>query len=167
MALALARLGYLVFYGLDHFTREDTDGFRRADDSVYLFSMDPHYLDVLKEIPRPLTLTYVYNFRFTRHLHEPITVFEHIDELEVFTATHPMPYLEQWYEDAITNADIVAASAHDLLNTVRERRPEAVLCQNGVDFDHFAGRRAGPAPGRPSALRPTADRLLRSNGRVA
>lgn len=146
MALALARQGYLVFYGLDHFTREETDGFRRADSNVYLFSMDPHFLDVLKEVPKPLTLTYVYNFRFIRHLNEPVTVFEHIDELEVFTSTHPMEYLTQWYDDAIDNADIVAASAHDLLLTVRKQRPDSVLCQNGVSFDHFAARRPGPAP---------------------
>ncbi|CAN5816327.1 hypothetical protein BH18ACT6_BH18ACT6_25360 [soil metagenome] len=157
MALALARQGYLVFYGLDHFTREETDGFRWAAPNVYLFSMDPHYLDVLKGIPRPLTLSYVYNFRFIRHLEDPVTVFEHIDELEVFTSTHPMDHLEQWYEDAITESDIVAASAYDLLETVRKRRPDALLCQNGVDFDHFYGQRDG-AP--PADLAPIIDQGL-------
>ena len=146
MALALARQGYLVFYGLDHYTREETDGFRLAAPNVYLFSMDPPFLDVLKGIPHPLTVTYVYNFRFIRHLQDPVTVFEHIDELEVFTATHPLDHLEQWYEDAITHADIVTASAHDLLETVQKRRPDAHLVANGVDFDHFHGRRPGPPP---------------------
>lgn len=146
MALALARQGYLVFYGLDHYTREETDGFRWVAPNVHLFSMDPPFLDILKGVPRPLAITYVYNFRFVRHLHEPITVFEHIDELEVFTATHPMEHLHQWYEDAITEADLVSASAHDLLATVRKRRPDAILCQNGVDFDHFGAIRPGPAP---------------------
>jgi polysaccharide pyruvyl transferase CsaB len=146
MALALARQGYLVFYGLDHFTREETDGFRWVAPNVYLFSMDPHYLDILKGIEHPLTLTYVYNFRFIRHLEDPVTVFEHIDELEVFTATHPMDHLIQWYEDAITHADIVVASAHDLLQTVLARRPDALLCQNGVDFDHFYAVRPHAPP---------------------
>jgi polysaccharide pyruvyl transferase CsaB len=138
MALALARQGYLVFYGLDHVSREDTEGFRPIAPGVYLSSIEPPLLDVLKGIPRPLALTYVYNYRFTRHLQDPVTVFEHIDELEVFTATHPMEYLVQWYEDAITGADIVAASARDLLATVHARRPDAVLCPNGVDYYHFA-----------------------------
>lgn len=146
MALALARQGYLVFYGLDHYAREQTDGFRWIAPNVYLYSMFPQYLDVLKGIRRPLTLTYAYNFRLARHLADPVIVFEHIDELEVFTSTHPMDHLVQWYDDAINRADIVVASAHDLLATVRKRRPDAFLCQNGVDFDHFHGRRAGPPP---------------------
>jgi hypothetical protein len=146
MARALARQGYLVFYGLDHWSREQTDGFRQADTNLFLYSVFPNYLDVLQGIPRPLTLTYAYNFNFIRHLREPVTVFEHIDELEVFTATHQMEHLVQWYEDAIENADIVVASAHDLLATVQKRRPDAFLCQNGVDFDHFAARRLGPPP---------------------
>ncbi|MGH8958897.1 MAG: polysaccharide pyruvyl transferase family protein, partial [Acidimicrobiia bacterium] len=146
MARALARQGYLVFYGLDHWSREQTDGFRQVDTNLFLYSVYPNYLDVLQGIPRPLTLTYAYNFNFVRHLRNPVTVFEHIDELEVFTATHQMEHLVQWYEDAIENADIVVASAHDLLQTVQKRRPDAFLCQNGVDFDHFAGRRPGPRP---------------------
>jgi teichuronic acid biosynthesis glycosyltransferase TuaH len=146
MARALARQGYLVFYGLDHWSREQTDGFRQVDTNLFLYSVYPNYLDVLQGIPRPLTLTYAYNFNFIRHLQEPVTVFEHIDELEVFTATHQMEHLVQWYEDAVEHADIVVASAHDLLKTVQKRRPDAFLCQNGVDFDHFAARRPGPAP---------------------
>ncbi|HJU81622.1 MAG TPA: polysaccharide pyruvyl transferase family protein [Acidimicrobiia bacterium] len=146
MARALARQGYLVFYGLDHWSREQTDGFRQVDTNLFLYSVFPNYLDVLQGIPRPLTLTYAYNFNFVRHLREPVTVFEHIDELEVFTATHQMEHLIQWYEDAIENADIVVASAHDLLATVQKRRPDAFLCQNGVDFDHFAAPRPGPPP---------------------
>lgn len=146
MALALARQGYLVFYGLDHWNREQTDGFRQVGTNLFLFSVFPDYLDVLGRIPKPLTLTYAYNHRFVRHLREPITVFEHIDELEVFTATHEMEHLEQWYEDAIENADIVVASAHDLLNTVQKRRPDAFLCQNGVDFEHFAAARPEGPP---------------------
>jgi glycosyltransferase involved in cell wall biosynthesis len=81
-----------------------------------------------------------------RHLEVPVIVFEHIDELEVFTATHPMEHLVVWYEDAIERADIVVASAHDLLATVRRQRPDAFLCQNGVDFNHFHGHRATPTP---------------------
>ena len=151
MALALARQGYLVFYGLDHWNREQTDGFRQVGTNLFLFSVFPDYLDVLSGIPKPLTLTYAYNHRFVRHLRDPITVFEHIDELEVFTATHEMEHLEQWYEDAIENADIVVASAHDLLQTVQKRRPDAFLCQNGVDFDHFAiARPDAPPPDLPN-----------------
>jgi glycosyltransferase involved in cell wall biosynthesis len=154
MARALARQGYLVFYGLDHWSREQTDGFRQVDPNLFLYSVYPNYLDVLQGIPRPLTLTYAYNFNFIRHLREPVTVFEHIDELEVFTATHRIEHLRQWYEDAIENADIVVASAHDLLQTVRQRRADAFLCQNGVDFDHFAARRPPPPADLPRDGRP-------------
>ncbi|MGH8924742.1 MAG: polysaccharide pyruvyl transferase family protein, partial [Acidimicrobiia bacterium] len=76
MARALARQGYLVFYGLDHWSREQTDGFRQVDRNLFLYSVYPNYLDVLKGVPRPLTLTYAYNFNFIRHLQDPVTVFE-------------------------------------------------------------------------------------------
>ena len=118
-----------------------------------------------KEIPKPLTLTYAYNFRFIRHLRDPITVFEHIDELEVFTATHPMDTSSSGTRMRSSNADIVVASAHDLLSTVRKRRPDAFLCQNGVDFDHFSGRR--PDRSRRPDLADGPDRSIGYYGALA
>ena len=56
-----------------------------------------------------------------------------------------------------TEADVVAASAVDLLTEVREKRPDAVLVANGVDFEldaaaTAAAREATPAsPASPTA----------------
>lgn len=156
MAMAFARLGYLVFYGLDHVSREGTQGFRQIGDRLFLHSIEPPLLNVLKRIPSPIAVTYVYNYSWVRHLAEPTAVFEHIDELEVFTATHDIGYLRQWFEQALTKADVVSASATDLLEKITERRPDAVLCPNGVDFAHFARRAAGGLP--PDDLVPILDK---------
>ena len=146
MALAFARLGYLVLFGLHGINREGVAGFRRVADRVILASLEPQYLDVLKAVPNPLTVTYVYNFAWARHLEKPVTVFEHIDELEVFTGTHSISNLRRWYDDALAGADVVVASAAPLLEKLRSRRPDAILCPNGVDYTHFARHLPGSPP---------------------
>jgi hypothetical protein len=146
MALAFARLGYLVFYGLEHLGSEGAVGIREVAPGVYLTFLPPGMTDLLAGIPRPLAVTYVYNYDWTRNLKEPTVVFEHIDELEVFTTSFGIAELRSWYQEAIAGADLVVASARDLLDKVRASRPDAVLCPNGVDYRHFAGRRPGPPP---------------------
>ncbi len=146
MALAFARLGYLVLYGLDPVNNEGVVGFEQAGDRLYLMSLPWGMNDLLGLIPSPTVVSYVYNYEWTRYLREPRTVFEHIDELEVFTAAHEIGALRRWYEDAVAGAELVAASAGDLLEKVRRDRPDAILCPNGVDYRHFSR-----PPGEPPA----------------
>ena len=105
---------------------------------MYLTAVPPTMTDLLEMIPDPISVTYVYNFGWTKLLKDPAVVFEHIDELEVFTAAHRLSDLEGWYREAISGADLVVATAADLLDKVRAERPEAVLSPNGVDYRHFA-----------------------------
>jgi glycosyltransferase involved in cell wall biosynthesis len=62
-----------------------------------------------------------------------------------------METLTAWYEDAISEAEVVAASALDLHAQLLVRRPDAVLCPNGVDYRHFAGF---GSPELPEAMGP-------------
>jgi hypothetical protein len=141
MALAFARLGYLVLYHLRHDNAEQVLGFRSYAPHLYLGHVPESVLDVERRIPDPLLITYVYNFDWRRHLADPLVVYEHIDELEVFTAAYPMSDLRGWHERATHNADLVVGSARDLYEQVAAVRPDAVLCPNGVDYDHFASYR--------------------------
>jgi polysaccharide pyruvyl transferase CsaB len=147
MALAFARQGYLVFFGLGSWHHLELGGMKPVAEGVYLFSYRPGDEAVLALLPRPLMVGYVYNFDFARHLDHPVTVFEHIDGLEVFAASYPEAELQAWFKAAVAEADIVTASARDLLAPLLPARPDAVLCPNGVDYDHFAYRRpSSPAP---------------------
>ncbi|MFO7547441.1 MAG: polysaccharide pyruvyl transferase family protein, partial [Acidimicrobiia bacterium] len=84
MALAFAALGYPVLYHLDDRYRDGRLGFERREDGVYVGFVPDELTDLLHRIPSPIYLSYVYNFDWRRHLEHPVTVYEHIDHLEVF-----------------------------------------------------------------------------------
>lgn len=146
MALAFAKLGYLVLYGLDHINNEGIIGLHYAAPRIYLMAVPWGMTDLLEMIPEPITVSYVYNFAWTKHLKDPHVIFEHIDELEVFTAAHRLEDLHSWYDEAIVGADVVVGSARDLVAKVSGVRPDAILCPNGVDYRHFANYTPGPPP---------------------
>jgi hypothetical protein len=145
MALAFAKLGYLVFYGVD--AREGIgEGIEPRAERLYLYPVSWAMMEAVGQIPDPITVSYVYNFSWTKKLTDPRVIFEHIDELEVFTTTHTIEDLSDWYEEAIEGAEVVVGSARDLLEAVRPRRPDAFLCPNGVDYRHFADYAEGEPP---------------------
>lgn len=144
LALAFARLGYGVIYHLEAKFSEGVVGYHRQADGLLVGYLPDGLADLLHRVPEPIYLSYVYNFDWRRHLETPITVYEHIDDLEVFEHVYKRDLLDDWHARAMSDADVVAASAVDLLTEVRERRPDAVLVANGVDFDHFAGEHARP-----------------------
>lgn len=146
MAMAFARTGYLTFYGVDWGGREEVRGFRFQGDRLCLMGVPTEDLAILRAIPSPLMISYVYNFDFHRHLSDPTTIFEHIDHLEVFASSYTMEQLTAWYDVAIHKADVAVASARDLQIEMMPMRPDVVLCPNGVTFEHFAGYRPGPPP---------------------
>lgn len=146
MAMAFARMGYLVFYGVDWGGREQVRGFRYQGDRLCLMGVPTEDLSILRAIPNPLMISYVYNFDFYRHLSEPTTIFEHIDHLDVFASSYTMEQLTAWFDVAIHKADVPVASARDLQIEMLPLRPDVVLCPNGVTFEHFAGYRPGSPP---------------------
>ena len=156
MALAFAHQGYPVIYTLSAKHRADLLGFRSGGPGLYLCYLPEELMDVLEQVPNSIYLSYVYNFDWRHHLNDPISVYEHIDHLEVFEHVHPKHDLERWYAEAIHQADVVAASAADLLEEARQERPDAVLVPNGVDYRHFAGFEATGAT--PDGLEPILER---------
>lgn len=146
MALAFSRLGYLVLYGLDGTCSEGVVGLREISPRIYLTKLPVEMMDLLEAVPDPIAVSYVYNFNWTKQLKNPAVVFEHIDELEVFETSHQIETLRSWYEEAVTGADLVVASARTLLGKIRDQRPDAVLCPNGVDYRYFADSSCGASP---------------------
>ncbi|MFZ0491880.1 MAG: polysaccharide pyruvyl transferase family protein [Acidimicrobiia bacterium] len=143
MALAFARMGYVVIYNLRANNAERVRGFREYLPRMYLAQVPDQAIDVLTRVPHPLVITYVYNFDWSRNLPDAVTVYDHIDELEVFTAAYSLADLGRWHDDAVLHADLVTGSARDLHSHLLERRPDAMLLPNGVDYGHFAYYRPG------------------------
>ncbi len=147
IALAFARLGYGVVYNVEAKFVGDIEGYRQVGDGLLVGYLPDELADLLHRVPDPIYLSYVYNFDWRAHLESPITVYEHIDDLAVFEHVYKRDQLDEWHERALAEADVIAASAIDLLNDVRQQREDAVLVANGVDYEHFAGE-----PPRPSDL---------------
>lgn len=146
MALAFARLGYPVLYHLQDRYRNGLVGYQGLDNGILVGWLPEQLVDLLHRIPEPIYLSYVYNFDWRAHLERPITVYEHIDDLEVFEHVYKRTDLDRWHHRALAEAEVVAASAVDLLADVKRERPEAVLVPNGVDFHHFAVSDPRPRP---------------------
>jgi polysaccharide pyruvyl transferase CsaB len=156
MALAFARMGYVVIYNLRPNNAEMVKGFREYLPRMYLAQIPDQAVDVLTHVPHPLVITYVYNFDWSRNLPDAVTVYDHIDELEVFTAAYTLTDLRRWHDDAVHHADLVTGSARDLHSHLLERRPDAMLLPNGVDYGHFAYYR--PSDDTPQDLEPILER---------
>jgi polysaccharide pyruvyl transferase CsaB len=152
MALAFARMGYVVIYNLRPNNAEMVKGFREYLPRMYLAQIPDQAVDVLVRVPHPLVITYVYNFDWSENLSDAVTVYDHIDELEVFTAAYTLTDLRRWHDDAVLHADLVTGSARDLHSHLLERRSDAMLLPNGVDYGHFAYYR--PGEDTPADLEP-------------
>lgn len=146
MASAFTRLGYPVIYTLDARYREGLLGVRTLQPGLYLAYLPEELFDLLGAVPQPIYVSYVYNFGRRRHLDRPVTVYEHIDHLEVFEHVYSREDLQRWHHEALGDADVVVASAVDLRREVAGERPDTLLVPNGVDYDHFADPPQGDPP---------------------
>lgn len=140
MATAFARRGYTVLYQVDEQYRNGLLGYRKVSDGIFEGYLADDELAELGQIRSPLFMSYVYNFEWGRNLADATTVYEHIDDLEVFEHVYPRRDLDRWHDEALTSADVVVGSAVDLMADLTTRRPDALLVPNGVDVDHFAAR---------------------------
>ena len=145
MALAFARAGYTVLYQVDEQYRADLDGYRRVSEGVYEGYLPDSRSDELSAIDAPLYVAYVYNYRWGSRLTDPVTVYEHIDHLEVFEHVHGRADLMEWHSRALTDADIVVGSARDLVAELRPHRPDCLFVPNGVDATHFQTEASTPS----------------------
>lgn len=144
MALAFARRGYSVLYQVDEQYRGDLTGYRQVAEGIYEGYPTPDDYRTLTGIKSPLFLSYVYNFAWGSHLDNPVTVYEHIDHLEVFEHVHKKEDLAEWHARGLAEADIVVGSAGDLVTEISDERPDALLVPNGVAAGHF--QKATPLP---------------------
>lgn len=148
LAIELARRGYLVFFLEGVWPAPGEGGFTRIDDRLYTATAR---LETFSVLDAPLVFFLSYNALDLSCLRRPRTIYELIDELEVFRGDTAA--IRRTHEQLLENADVVVATARRLYAHVRTRRRDAILCPNAVDYEHF--RRAaepGPIPSDLTAL---------------
>lgn len=134
MALAYARLGYLVFYWVHFDSADGVATFQRVAERLYLSSVPG---EVLREIERPIVCALTYNAWWAKDLRNPLVVYELVDALEIFS-NYPRPWLQAQHRRLLRDAAVVAGTADALVAELRHARADAILSPNGVDLEHFA-----------------------------
>jgi glycosyltransferase involved in cell wall biosynthesis len=134
MALAFARLGYLVIYWYIGIEKGHAPGFHRVEDNLYVANVNGR---VLQSISRPIVIAYTYQAMWMKHFTYPVIVYELIDHLDVFT-NHPKRALLRGHRWFLKHAHVVSGVADDLVREMVASRPDTILVPNGVDYGHFA-----------------------------
>ncbi len=134
MALAFAALGFLVLYSVRADSPSTLPRFHTVTTRLHVCRVPPEAYDGLVQ---PVVVAYTYNYPWVKRLRAPTVVYELIDHLVIFS-DHPLPLLGYYHARLTRLAAVAVGCASDLYDTLARRRPDAILCPNGVDFDHFA-----------------------------
>jgi len=149
----LAAKGFLVFFCTEA-SVDKVKGFRQVSQGLYLANAPWGVFDLVE---RPVIFTLPYNRQYLFHLRQPRIVYEVIDDLDVFPGDKAL--LQKNHHLLLEEADIVLVTADRLMEQVKRIRPDAILCPNAVDIDHFSQAREPDAKPVPPDLVP----ILRSN----
>lgn len=148
LAGAFANLGYLVFYCEPAYSKCPPGVFKLSE-RLYDCMVD---LRSFKNVEKPISIVFSYNLGSLRFLRSPQIVYEYIDELSIFPGN---------YEDNVHNhqfllksAKVVVATAQSLYEQVIEHRPDALLCPNGVNYNHFTSGKESSNTTVPEDLQP-------------
>jgi glycosyltransferase involved in cell wall biosynthesis len=144
-----ARAGYLVFFCSPQVETDRFRRFRRVEASLYLCST----AEVLQShLDAPIVLaTCPDHLEEVRRFKRPRVIYDHLDDLRVHCNSDVINYAAiAQHEELLRIAEVVSVTAERLYARIRQIRPDAVLCPNGVHYDHFA---LGAAPPMPSDLK--------------
>jgi GT2 family glycosyltransferase len=133
LAIALSRLGYLVFFCERDFESNFHFGFVKQDANLYLATVP---LEVFDQVLKPVVITYAYNAENIYGFRNPVVVFDHVDDLGVFP--YDQTRLRQNFELLLKRSRLVVTTADRLQKPVLKVRPDALLVPNGVEFSVFS-----------------------------
>jgi GT2 family glycosyltransferase len=140
LALALGRLGHLVFFCLHDYDARDGPGLQQVAQGVYLSSVP---LCAFDRVRGARVFAMPYNGYETAYFPQSTIVYESIDEIEVFGGDQDR--LRREHSRMVREANVVVATADQLLDELKATRSDALLVPNGVDLAHFAAIDTAPA----------------------
>ncbi|MCK6683590.1 MAG: polysaccharide pyruvyl transferase family protein [Thermoanaerobaculia bacterium] len=158
MALAFARLGCLVFYC--DYQSPLGPGFHEVRPGLFRCDVP---IETFRALSRVLLIVLSYNRHWIAHFTDPLVIYEYIDELDVFSVDDKVQ-LKRDHDRLLTEADLVVATAQQLLEGVRPARPDALLCPNGVDYSHFAAAQGITTTPPPPDMGPFLQKGTRESG---
>jgi glycosyltransferase involved in cell wall biosynthesis len=153
MARAFARSGYLVFFCTPNHTTDKIRHVTRVGQNLYLC---PNLYSVTA-IPNLVLYAYWASMRRTiSQFSGPYQlIYDYLDDLEIFDSAAKA--LREDHAWLVEHAAVMSVTADRLLAQVRDRRPDAVLCPNAVDYAFF---HPAALPPPPEDLRPLLDRPI-------
>ena len=130
-----ARAGYLAIFCSPKKRHDRFHGFARVQEGLYLCDN----LDSLSELPDPILLiSWAPHGEIVKRFRSPLVIYDYLDDLRVGTGgAEPNPARAALHQKLVVQSDIVLATARRLYEEVRQSRPDAIFCPNGVDYHHF------------------------------
>ena len=140
-----ARAGYLTFFCSPKTHADSFHGFKKVADSLYLCSY-PETLHA--NLSGPIVFaTHPGHLEQVRSFENPRVIYDHLDDIRVHCHHNKINDLAIFqHEELLRIAEIVCATAERLHDRVLAVRPDAILCPNGVHYDHFACAGELPMP---------------------
>jgi glycosyltransferase involved in cell wall biosynthesis len=137
LALSFAEKGFVFFFCTGNTRYDDVSGFVEVAPRVYVTDQ----YRALRLVSEPILLISLpSNIRYIDMYNPKYTIYDYIDELEIFRNYGPEMVEQHW--ELIRRADLVTVTAEKLLNDVTVIRTESVvLSPNAVDYQHFAAGR--------------------------
>jgi hypothetical protein len=132
LALELARQGFVVFYCESLWFEPGAPSFVPLAERLYAARAP---LAAYADVESPIVFFLSYNAFDLAPLRRARAVYELIDELHVFRGD--AAEIAANHERLLDTADVVVATARNLLAQVAVRRPDAILCPNAADYEHF------------------------------
>jgi glycosyltransferase involved in cell wall biosynthesis len=131
LARALSNQGYLVLYAEPETTKQFT-GFNQLTEHLVLSHVPLRTFEI---IPDPFVITMTWNYKYAAQIPHARLIYDYVDHLRVFSGNQRR--LAQQHIHLLRSAEIVLVTSKPLLEEVRSIRPDAILCPNGVDYEHF------------------------------
>lgn len=132
---AFAKLGYLTFFNTPNNCFDQIKpGFKEIESNLFLANVPP---DTFQLINSPILLiSWAVNINWIQHMKKPQIIYDYIDELDIFHLYDQR--MKRAHRHLLENSDVITVTAKTLLNKAQKLRPDAILCPNGVDVDHFS-----------------------------
>ncbi len=139
-----ARAGYLSLYCSPKYWGDQFDGFVRLGERLYLCDA----LDPLFDLPQCLVLVgWTGHWETARRFRDPVVIYDYLDDLSVSSEGRPPDEHKcELHRKLVAGSEVVLATARRLHEEVTRVRPDALLCPNGADYEHFHVSAAPPTP---------------------
>jgi len=148
LALSFAHEGALVIYPQPKPNFKHPP-FQEIIKNLYLGNVVIGAFDILDS---PIVYVLTWNSGYLPNFKTPRVLYDYVDDIDVFYGDQKQ--IAQGHESLIQDAEIVVVTAERLRLGLQERRPEAVFCPNGVDYEAFSVSRSKESCQPPQDLAP-------------